>query len=123
MLSGTTAVNAILTVMTTARSALPPVGRPPIFPPGLRIALPWFLLLPGLVMLAVALRRRSRARRRAWVGLAAILMAAALFLGCGSGGGAPSSAPQGTLAGTYTITVTGTSGGANRSTSVNLTVN
>ncbi len=120
MVSGTTAVNATVTVTTTARSALPPSLRPPIISPGLRVVLPWLLLLLSLVILIRALRRRSR-RRRAWVGLAVMLMAAALFFGCG-GGGAPPPPSQGTPAGTYQIAVSATSAGVTRTTTLSLTV-
>src|SRR5713101_5215748 len=84
VVNGTTAQNATVTITTTARSALPPRWRPPILPPNLRVTLPWLLLLLSLVILTRALRRRSR-RRRAWVGVAAMLIAAALFFGCGGG--------------------------------------
>jgi beta-propeller repeat-containing protein/ASPM-SPD-2-Hydin domain-containing protein len=119
MVSGTTAQTATVTVTTVARSALPPHWRPPIFPPGLRVALPWLLLLASLVLLTMALRRRSR-QRRVWVGLAAMLIAAALFFGCGRGGAPPPS--QGTLAGTYQILVNATSAGVTRTTTLSLTV-
>ncbi len=119
VVNGTTAQNATVTVTTTARSALPPRWHPPILPLGLRVALPWLLLLLSIVILASALRRRSR-WRRAWVGLAAMLMAAALFFGCGGGGAPPP--PQGTPSGTYTITVSATSAGVTRATMLSLTV-
>src|SRR5229473_2058258 len=119
VVNGTTAQNATVTVTTTARSALPPRWHPPILPLGLRVALPWLLLLLSIVILASALRRRSR-WRRAWVGLAAMLMAVALFFGCGGGGAPPP--PQGTPSGTYTITVSATSAGVTRATMLSLTV-
>ena len=118
MVNGTTAQNATVTVTTTARSALPPRWRPPILPPNLRVTLPWLLLLLSLVILTRALRRRSRSRR-AWVGLAAMLIAAALFFGCGGGASPPQ---NGTPAGTYTITVSATSAGVTRATMLSLTV-
>ncbi len=120
VVNGTTAQNATVTVTTTARSALPPRWRPPILPPNLRVTLPWLLLLLSLVILTGALRRRSR-WRRAWVGLAAMLMASALFFGCGGGGTPPP--PRGTPSGTYTITVSATSAGVTRATTLSLTVN
>jgi hypothetical protein len=122
--NGTTPVNATVTVTTAARSALPPRWRPPMLPPGLRVGLPWLLLLLGLVTLTMALRRQSGGRR-AWVGLAAMLMAAALFFGCGGGGGStppPPPPPQGTPAGTYPITVNAISGAATRTTTLTLKV-
>src|SRR6266852_6135837 len=120
VVNGTTAQNATVTVTTTARSALPPRWHPPILPLGLRVALPWLLLLLSIVILASALRRRSR-WRRAWVGLAAMLMAAALFFGCGGGGAPPP--PQGTPSGAYTITVSATSAGVTLATMLSLSVN
>ena len=119
-LNGTTAQNATVTVTTTARSAVPLRWGPPILPLGLRVALPWLLLLLSIVILARTLRRRSR-WRRAWVGLAAMLMAAALFFGCGGRGAPPP--PQGTPSGTYAITVSATSAGVTRATMLSLTVN
>jgi beta-propeller repeat-containing protein/centrosomal CEP192-like protein len=117
--NGTTAQSTTVTVTTTARSALPLRWHPPILPPNLRVPLPWLLLLLSLVILSAALRGRSR-MRRAWVGLAAMLMGAALFFGCGGGG---ASTPQnGTLAGTYVITVNATSAGVTRTTTLSLTV-
>ena len=120
VVNGTTAQNATVTITTTARSALPPRWRPPILPPNLRVTLPWLLLLLSLVILTGALRRRSR-WRRAWVGLAAMLMASALFFGCGGGGTPPP--PRGTPSGTYTITVSATSAGVTRASTLSLTVN
>jgi drug/metabolite transporter (DMT)-like permease len=103
-----------VTVTTTAQAALPPRWLPPLFFPGLRVVLPWVLMLLSLVILIRALRQRSR-RRRAWVGLAAMLMAAALFFGCGGGGSPPP--PR-----NYQITVSATSAGVTHTTTLSLTV-
>ncbi len=43
--------------------------------------------------------------------------------GCGGGGGTTPPSPSGTPGGTYTITVTGTSGATTHTTTVALTVN
>ena len=114
--NGTTAANATVTVTTTARSATPPHARPRIVSPGLRVALPWLLLILSLVILTRALRCRSR--RWAWLSLTAMLLAAALFPGCGAPQGTP---VQGTPAGTYIITASATSGGTSRTTTLSLT--
>jgi len=115
-LSGTTAQNAMVTVATTAQAALPPRWRPPFVFAGLRVVLPWLLLLVSLVILIRALRQRSR-RQRAWVGvgLAAMLLATALFFGCGGGG--PPPPPR-----NYQITVSATSAGVTHTTALSLTV-
>jgi len=117
-INGTTATSATVTVTTMARSAAPSRWRPRIVAPGLRVGLPWLLLFLSLVILTRALRRRSR--RRAWLGLAAMLMAAALFFGCG--GANSTNVPSGTTAGTYLITVSAMSGGASRTSTLSLTV-
>jgi len=49
-----------------------------------------------------------------------MLMAAALFFGCG--GANSTNVPSGTTAGTYLITVSAMSGGASRTSTLSLTV-
>ncbi len=115
---GNSAEAIVMQVTTTSSSARPPSGRPSaIFLYG-----PW-LILPGLVLLT----KRKRGNRYSKLALSASLLgliALALLLnscgeaagsngGSGSGGGGGGGGDdqqQGTQPGTYTITVTGTSG-------------
>lgn len=124
MLSGTTAVTATVTATTTARTTLLPRTHPPILPmgAGLRLALLWLL---SLAMLAALLRRQAGLhRRRPWVGLAGVLLFAAVLVGCGGGsGGAPPPQPAATQAGTYTLVVTANSGTTSQKLTLTLKVN
>lgn len=123
MVSAATPANATVTVTTKARSsaAIPWRTRPPA--PRSRFLLPWLLLLLGLVAFA-ALLRLSNALRRALLELAVTLLAVALFFGCGGSSGLQNTAapPQGTPAGTYQITVTATTAGVTRTTTLTLNV-
>jgi hypothetical protein len=77
----------------------------------------WLTLLAAL-----GSRRRGRQLRPA---LAGLLLAAALACGGGNGPAPPSQQPPPgglTAPGTYQITITGTSGAVQRSTTVSLTV-
>lgn len=121
-LNGTTAVSATLTVATKAPSVLGPLApNPPSFPP----AILW-LVSAGLVGLAAALCRvpRQRSTRFAIATAFALFLASvALWTSCGGGAvSAPHVPTGGTPAGTYTVTVTGTSNNLSHSTTVMLTV-
>jgi hypothetical protein len=122
-LSGTTPANATVMVTTTANGLVLPIGRPlPFFPLGVvRVVVAWMLFLLTLMLLVRALRLRAGGRRRAWVSLAVAVFFAALSVGCGGGSSSPPP-PQGTPAGTFQIVVTGSSGGANRNTTLTLVV-
>jgi hypothetical protein len=111
-----------MTINTTARStAILDVtgGRRPYSP-----------LLPVLGLLAAAsaairLRRVAQAKKPRWAfGLTALLLLAALF-GCGGGGGGGGGVvqnPQGTPAGTYSVTVNAVTPNAAKSFVVTLQV-
>jgi subtilase family serine protease len=114
---------AALVISTTSRSAaLPPLpqnGRPYSGQrPGMVIAL---LALSALSWLAT----RRRCTSTLIPASALILLLALCASGCGGSGSGTGKLfnPNGTPAGTYTITVNGTSGSTNRSTTVTLQVN
>jgi hypothetical protein len=106
--------NATLTVATTAASAMnDPMRR---LWPGAGGA-----VLACVLLLFVPLRRRSWLALMAWVAL----FAAMAGMGCGGstgGGGGGGQKDPGTTAGTYTVTITGVSGGMTETGTVALTV-
>jgi len=115
MVSGTTAQTATLTVNTTAATAM---NRP--------MRMPWRgaggMMLACVLLLFVPVRR-SWLALMAWV----VLFAAAAGMGCGGGGnagggGGGGQTNPGTTAGTYTVTITGVSGGMTETGTVALTV-
>ena len=112
---------ASLVITTTSRTlgVLPPHANRRI-----RIDLrPEFLALLGMALLAALVIRKRRTMRLIPVGVFALLIL--LAAGCGGGGGSSGGStvnPNGTPAGTYAITVTGTSGGSTQVTLITLTV-
>jgi hypothetical protein len=112
-LDGTNPGTAEVSIQTTRRSATPPLPRP-------WFRLPWLL---GLMVFAVltGLLRMARRRGPAVAALATALILLALFLAsCGQDYYYPT---HGTMQGTYTIALTGTSGGASHFTLISLIVN
>jgi len=114
-ITGSSPVTATLTVSTTAptTSALAYPTRPNVVRYG-----------AGGMVLACILLFGIPARRRRWRALLGMLALAAVFAGsmaaCSGGGGG--GGKPGTTAGTYTITVTGTSGATTETGTVTLTV-
>jgi len=113
--------SASVMVTTTARSMAPPL-------PLNRRIISWPRLLPVVVaiLLCVLLARLARTRRQrilASVPLAGVVLFLVLqAVGCGGGSSQPPPPPPqtGTLVGTYTITVTGTSPSSNTTHSATL---
>jgi hypothetical protein len=116
---GGTPSSATLTVSTTSRAFLPPTPfawRWPRFMP--------VPILAALVLLFAALIYFSRTKRqRSFAGATfGVVVLFLVFEAAGCGGGSPP-APHGTPPGTYTIAVTGASGGQTNSVNVTLVVN
>jgi hypothetical protein len=122
--NGNNLAAASVKVATMARALVLPGLRPPPLSlgPGLRVTLPWLLLLLSLALLAPSLRWHGGRCRSAWRGLGAVVVFALVLFGCG---GSSSNSPppaQGTQAGSYSITVNATSGSVSHSMVLHLTV-
>ncbi|HEX8812908.1 MAG TPA: Ig-like domain repeat protein, partial [Terracidiphilus sp.] len=112
-INGATVANATLTVSTTAPSAALAANKGRLF--GERIG---GLMLGCLLLFVVP-------RRRIWTVFGLLLLTAGAFAvtACGGGnGGTKAGGSPGTLAGSYTVTVTAVSGSINATTQVNVTV-
>ncbi len=108
----TTSGTTTLTVTTAAPTSAPP----PFTPPN------WFVgpaVLTGLLLLLLVVARKRRLALA--FGLLALLLMSAGLVACGGGGGGVVHNP-GTPAGTYAITVTGTSGTLSHTATVSVTV-
>jgi len=85
---------------------------------GIKVAVTLVLLL--LMIICRSQREREGVRALAWRELGVALIFAALCFGCR--GGTASSAQHGTPAGTYQVTVNGSSGNSSHDIVLNLTV-
>jgi hypothetical protein len=111
MVNGTKAASATVTVTSTARSELLPVGfrNSPTQILGKPLLVISSLLASILLILILKLSRVSRPRHFAFGALAATLTLLLVSAGCG-GSMSPPPSGGGTPAGTYTIVVTATAG-------------
>jgi hypothetical protein len=106
-----------VTVTTTATSIAPPGAALPFPGNGSRVMLEWLMALVACGILAVSWPNRGRQICRA--ALFVLLFCA----GCASTGGGSNPPPNpSTTPGTYTLTLTGTSGSLSHSTMLTLTV-
>ncbi len=127
--AGGSATNVTVTVTTAAPSVTAPRSRhlPPVPPlsPGLRGLLMFVLVLAAM---AWALRRRNHSSTSGWRSTTIPIIAGLLLIlalaACGGGGSNSSGPPPnpGTPAGTYPLTVTGTTGSGSSALSHSVTL-
>jgi uncharacterized repeat protein (TIGR01451 family) len=113
--TGTGPLTSTLTLTTTERPVvtISSTGkRGPIFA--------FWLMIPGMALLGIGSNKRSRSRVAAGVGLAVLFAFFALQPACSKSKQQPTA--TGTPAGSYNLTVTGTSGSFSQSAGFSLTV-
>ena len=119
----TTVTVTVTTTATTASLSMPATGnsqqQQPMF--ATIWMMPQGLGAFGMVLFGGVDRRKHRLQKR-YVLLAILIVATVLLAGCAGGTAFTSPSSPGTPAGTYTLTVTGTSGSLQHATSLTLTV-
>jgi hypothetical protein len=119
-LSGTSPVVLTVSVTTTARTGAAPFRlRIPRMPAQVEA----FALVMFFWFCLWAILAGSMDRRRQHVALAAIFLLLGILAGCGGGSTPTSVTSNGTPAGTYTLTVTGTSSSVVQNIQLTLSVN
>lgn len=118
-LSGPTQVT--VTITTAARTSLPPSPSTKLAPPSRLMGPLMCAALASLIVLFILLTMGGFKNQRAAVTLMLALSLMLFTVACN--GGSQAGAPSGTPAGKYQITITGTSGSASQSTTVQLQVN
>lgn len=130
MVSGSTAATATVSVSTTARSGVLPIGDSHERDSSRRMLWIFGALLAAAGIIRSLATAQMRPRRFSWslatVWGATLLLAATLISGCGGGSnpstGSTGSNGIGTTAGNYTVTVTAQSGSVSHTTKLTLTV-
>jgi hypothetical protein len=130
MVSGSTAATATVSVTTTARSGLVPIGGSNERDPSRRILWIFGALLAAAGVIRLFAGTQARPRRFSWSLATAcgavLLLSASLISGCGTGSssatGSGGSTATGTSAGNYNVTVTAQSGAVSHKTQLTLTV-
>jgi hypothetical protein len=119
--NGVSPVTSTLTISTTRRTSVPPGGQPRPRGPGLPLR-PEVWLMSALALFGLwSLVARKNRLRWATVALALTMMLLMGLAACG-GGGTGYVDPTGTPAGTYKVSVNGSSGAVTHSATVTLTV-